>query len=91
MEVDANNPMKYGMVASGGKDGNIQRRHRRVSGAPAPVCSSTPTFPTSTQPPLLEGILSLGGKTVMPRTDIGMVVMAIYVDPEGNTMGIIEG
>jgi predicted enzyme related to lactoylglutathione lyase len=27
----------------------------------------------------------------MPRTDIGMVIMAIYTDPEGNVMGVIEG
>jgi predicted enzyme related to lactoylglutathione lyase len=32
-----------------------------------------------------------GGKTLMPRTDIGPVVMALYADPEGNRMGLIEG
>jgi predicted enzyme related to lactoylglutathione lyase len=38
----------------------------------------------------LEKIGSLGGRTLMPRTDVGPVIMAIFQDPEGNTFGIIE-
>jgi hypothetical protein len=26
----------------------------------------------------------------MPRSDLGMVIIALYLDPEGNTMGLIE-
>ena len=86
-EVDANNPMKYGMVASGGKDGI----NGGIGGSPVPgsrvlVYANVPDIDHA-----LGRILSLGGKTVMPRTDLGMVIMAIYEDPEGNTMGIIEG
>jgi hypothetical protein len=85
--VDANNPMKYGMVASGGKDGI----NGGIGGSPTPgsrvlVYANVPDINHT-----LGRIESLGGKTLMPRTDIGMVIMAIYEDPEGNTMGIIEG
>jgi predicted enzyme related to lactoylglutathione lyase len=38
----------------------------------------------------LKRIESSGGATVMPRTDIGPVIMALYRDPEGNVMGLIE-
>jgi hypothetical protein len=27
----------------------------------------------------------------MPRTDVGPVIMALYTDPDGNVMGILEG
>ena|ERR1700689_5356170 len=85
--VDANNSMKYGMVASGGKDGI----NGGIGGSPVPgsrvlVYANVPDIDHA-----LGRIQSLGGKTVMPRTDLGMVIMAIYEDPEGNTMGIIEG
>jgi predicted enzyme related to lactoylglutathione lyase len=86
-KVDANNPMKYGMVSSGGKDGI----DGGIGGSPQPgsrvvVYASVPSIDET-----LQKIESRGGKAVMPRTDIGMVVMAIYQDPEGNVMGIIEG
>jgi predicted enzyme related to lactoylglutathione lyase len=86
-EIDTNNPMRYGMVASGGPrgiDGGIggtQGTSSRVL-----VYAMVPSIP-----PVLERIGSLGGKTLMPRTDIGPVIMAIYEDPEGNAMGLIEG
>ena len=85
--VDANNSMRYGMVASGGKDGI----NGGIGGSPAPgsrvlVYANVPNIVST-----LGKIEALGGRTVMPRTDLGMVIMAIYTDPEGNTMGIIEG
>jgi predicted enzyme related to lactoylglutathione lyase len=39
----------------------------------------------------LAKALSMGGETVMPRTDAGMVVMAQFRDPEGNVVGLVEG
>jgi predicted enzyme related to lactoylglutathione lyase len=85
--VDANNPMNYGMVASGGKDGI----DGGIGGSPSPgsrvlVYASVGDINT-----VLEKIESLGGKTVMPRTDVGPVIMALYTDPDGNVMGILEG
>jgi uncharacterized protein len=86
-KIDANNPMRYGMVASGGRDGI----DGGIGGSPSPgsrvlVYVSVPDIVSA-----LGRIESLGGRTVMPRTDIGPVIMALYEDPEGNVMGIIEG
>jgi predicted enzyme related to lactoylglutathione lyase len=41
-------------------------------------------------PDALSRIETSGGRTVMPRTDVGPVVMALFQDPEGNTMGLVE-
>ena len=86
-KVDANNPMKYGMVSSGGKDGI----DGGIGGSPAPgsrvvVYTSVPDINAA-----LARIGAHGGKTIMPREDLGMVILAIYADPEGNTMGLVEG
>lgn len=86
-KIDANNPMNYGMVSSGGVygiDGGI-------GGAMGPnsqvlVYVSVPDINAA-----LDKIASSGGRTLMPRTDVGPVVMAIFQDPEGNTLGMIEG
>jgi len=85
-KVDANNPMRYGMVSSGGRSGI----DGGIGGSPAPgsrvlVYAAVPSIP-----PVLKRIESHGGKTIMPRTDVGPVIMALYQDPEGNTMGLVE-
>jgi predicted enzyme related to lactoylglutathione lyase len=86
-KIDANNPMNYGMVSSGGKDGidggiggTQDSANRLVVYADVKDINAT-----------LAKIESLGGRTVMPRTDIGPVIMALYIDLDGNTMGLIEG
>ena len=33
----------------------------------------------------------MGGKTVMPRTEMEMVTFALLADPEGNVVGLVEG
>jgi predicted enzyme related to lactoylglutathione lyase len=86
-KIDANNEMNYGLVSSKGANGGIDGG---IGGSPDAaarvlVYASVPSISST-----LELIEDLGGKTIMPRTDIGMVVMAIYLDPEGNTMGLIE-
>jgi predicted enzyme related to lactoylglutathione lyase len=87
-KVDANNPMNYGMVSSGGKEaidggigGSMNGDRSRVL-----VYANVTDIVES-----LEKIEALGGRTVMPRTDVGPVIMALYTDPEGNVMGLIEG
>jgi uncharacterized protein len=86
--IDANNPMNYGMVASAGKGGI----NGGIGGSPdgkgsrVTVYASVPSIDT-----VLQRIASLGGQIVMPRTDVGPVIMAMYTDPEGNVMGLIEG
>jgi predicted enzyme related to lactoylglutathione lyase len=86
-KIDANNPMRYGMVASGGPqgiDGGIGGT--QAPGSRIVVYAAVPSIVTT-----LERIESLGGKTIMPRTDVGPVIMALYEDPEGNVMGLVEG
>jgi uncharacterized protein len=85
-DIDANNPMKYGMVASGGPTGI----NGGIGSSPAPGSRVLVYAQVASIPALLERIESLGGKIVMPRTDIGPVVMGLYEDPEGNLMGLLE-
>ena len=84
--VDASNPMKYGLVASGGKGGiNGGIGGSEQPGSRVLVYANVPSIDAT-----LSKIESAGGRGIMPRTDIGMVIMAIYMDPEGNVMGLIE-
>jgi predicted enzyme related to lactoylglutathione lyase len=40
----------------------------------------------------LKKIESLGGKTVVPTTEIpNMVTFALFKDPEGNMVGLVKG
>jgi predicted enzyme related to lactoylglutathione lyase len=85
-EVDTNNPQNYGMVSSAGKDsigggiggGDGQARvtfYVQVDDIDATLAKAE----------------ELGARTVMPRTDIGMIVMAQFLDLEGNVIGLVEG
>ena len=38
----------------------------------------------------LDKVTALGGRVVMPVTDLGMVVMCQFADPEGNIVGIVK-
>ncbi len=85
--IDANNPMKYGMVSSkgnGGIDGGIGGSQH--PGSRVVVYATVESIHEA-----LTRIEGAGGKTIMPRTDIGPVIMALFQDPEGNTMGLVEG
>jgi predicted enzyme related to lactoylglutathione lyase len=86
-DVNANNPMNYGMVASAGKGGiNGGIGGSPGGGSRVTVYAAVPSIESA-----LEKIASLGGQIIMPRTDIGPVIMGLYHDPEGNLMGLIEG
>jgi hypothetical protein len=84
--VDANNPQDYGMVTAGGP-GSI--------GGGIGITTDAPRATFYVQVPsivdTLDKALTMGAQTIMPRTDIGMVVMAQFRDPEGNLIGLIEG
>jgi predicted enzyme related to lactoylglutathione lyase len=86
-KVDANNPMKYGMVSSKGRDGI----DGGIGGSEHPGSRVVVYASVKSIPDTLARIEGAGGRTLMPRTDLGMVVMALYQDPEGNTMGLVEG
>jgi len=85
-EIDANNAMNYGMVTSGGRDG--------INGGIGGAMGETSRVLVYVNVPdidaALEKISASGGRTLMPRTDVGPVVMGIFQDPEGNTLGLIE-
>ena len=85
-KVDANNPMNYGMVAGAGKDtigggiGGTQDTSRVTVYVQVPDINAS-----------LQKAQSLGAQTIMPRTDIGMIIMAQFKDLEGNVIGLVEG
>ena len=86
--VDADNPMNYGMVdthAQGGINGGI---------GPADGNSNWITFNIEVDDlqAFLDKAESLGGKTVMPPTEIpNVVTLAQLSDPEGNIIGLVKG
>jgi predicted enzyme related to lactoylglutathione lyase len=79
--------MKYGMVSSKGKDGI----DGGIGGSEHPGSRVVVYASVKSIPDALARIEGAGGKTIMPRTDLGMVVMGLYEDPEGHTMGLVEG
>jgi predicted enzyme related to lactoylglutathione lyase len=85
-EVDTNNPMSYGMVSAQGKD-TIGGGIGSGDGQPRVTFYVQVSDINET----LAKAESLGAKTVMPRTDIGMIVMAQFLDLEGNVIGLVEG
>jgi len=85
--IDANNEMKYGMVESAGKGGI----NGGIGGTPDGASRIVVYAQVNDINDTLAKVESLGGKTVMPRTDIGVVIMALFQDPDGNTFGVIEG
>ncbi len=84
-QIDANNPMSYGMVHAsehgigGGIAGGDQGRGVTFY-VEVPKLEET-----------LAGVEERGGKTVMPPTDVpGGPRMAQFVDPEGNRIGLVQ-
>lgn len=84
--IDANNPQNYGMVPAAGADS--------IGGG---ISGTTDTARVTfyVEVPDINAALAkaegLGAATVMPRMDIGMVILAQFRDPEGNVIGLIEG
>ena len=86
--VDSNNPMNYGMVDTHSEEG--------INGGIGPSCGEPSRVIFYVQVEDLQAYLdkaeSLGGKTVMPPTEIpDVVTIAIFSDPEGNTIGLVKG
>ena len=86
-KVEADNPMNYGLVeAQDGKGtgGGI--------GAGDGSASYVTIYAEVDDPQAyLDKAVSLGGKVVMPVTEIpGMVIFAQFTDPEGNLIGITK-
>jgi uncharacterized protein len=87
-KISADNPMNYGIVEAGG-NGGIGGGIGRSNEGPGHV-----TFYVQVDD--LQGALdraeSLGGKTILPVTEIpDMVTFALLADPEGHVVGIVKG
>lgn len=90
-QVSADNPWNYGLVdtrAGAGITGGIGGT---VEGTTDQACVRI-----FVQVDDLQGYLtraeSLGGKTIMPPTEIpGAVTMALFADPGGNVTGLVKG
>lgn len=86
--VDANNPMSYGMVAA--PDG------RGIGGGVAQAQDGQPRVTFYVEADDLAAMLkqaeSLGGRTVMPPMDVpGGPTIAMFADPDGNVVGLAKG
>ncbi|MEA2716381.1 MAG: uncharacterized protein QOI56_1855 [Actinomycetota bacterium] len=86
-EIDSDNPMDYGMVATpegGGIGGGVGANPE--GSTYVTVYAAVPDLQAT-----LDKVEAGGGKTVMPPTEIpGVVTMALFTDPDGNLMGIIK-
>jgi predicted enzyme related to lactoylglutathione lyase len=86
-KIDANNPMGYGMVNTGGGG---------INGGIGPTQDKSTHVTFYVQVNDLQAYLKkaerLGGKTLVPPTEIpGMVTFAMFADPEGNRIGLVKG
>ena len=85
-KVDANNPMNYGIVEAG--EGGI-------AGGISPTMGggNLVTFYIQVDDvgAALEKVEKLGGKTVMPASDIpDGPTIGLFTDPQGNTIGLVK-
>ena len=85
-KINSNNPMKYGVVDTGGGPGGIsggvganQDGSKRVS-----VYAQVDDLQTT-----LYEVEKLGGKTILPPTEVpGGPKLAMFTDPAGNVTGL---
>lgn len=86
-KIDASNPMQYGLVAA--EEGSIGGGISGIEPGGSPRV--TVYIGVDKIDPVLADVAKLGGKTVLPRTVIpGMVTMALFTDPSGNVIGLVE-
>lgn len=87
-KIDADNPMKYGLVNTGGKQG--------IPGGIGDLLPGTRpwvTFYVATDDlaASLAGVESLGGRTIVPPKDLpDGAAFAIFQDPEGHAVGLLR-
>ena len=87
-KVDASNPMGYGMVTAYGE----KSIGGGIGASPAgelPRVIFYVGVPSIDE--ALAKVAALGGHPTMPRTNLGMVIMGQFLDPEGNLIGLVEG
>ncbi len=83
-KVDSDNPMAYGLVDTDSGDNGIGGG---ISGEGTGIIVYAQVDDLQAT---LDKVERLGGQTVMaPAVIPGMVTMALFSDPEGNTFGIV--
>ena len=86
--IDANNPMKYGMVDTHTEGQNINGGITATQGGPPNVIFYVEVDDINAYLKKAEG---LGAKTIMPRTVIpDTITMALFSDADANTIGLVE-
>ena len=88
-KINSNNPMKYGVVDTGGGPGGI-------NGGVGPATDGNKRVSIYAQVSDLQATLDrvekLGGKTILPPSDVpGGPKLAMFADPAGNITGLLLG
>ena len=87
--IDANNPMKYGMVEAEkgrGIPGGVGEKSPEATNPGVTFYVSTTSIERS-----LGEAEALGAKTLMPRTELpGGTILGFFEDPQGNQIGLVE-
>ena len=87
-KINADNPMSYGIVETGGEGPGIGGGI-----ATSPTGTGHVTFYVAVPDPqaALDNAERLGGTTIMGVTEIpDMVTFALFADPEGNVVGVVR-
>lgn len=94
-KINADNPMNYGLVEAAGNGAEVGKGS--IGGGVSGAEEGMPGYVTvyaqvSDLAATLKKAESMGGKTVVPPTEIpNMVTFALFSDPEGNVVGLVKG
>jgi predicted enzyme related to lactoylglutathione lyase len=86
-KIDADNEWQYGMVETGGNGGINGGISGDMGGGKRVTVYAQVDDPQK----YLDKVESLGGSVLMPVTDMGEVVIAMFSDPAGNVTGLVKG
>jgi hypothetical protein len=84
-KINADNPINYGLVDTGGGgiNGGIDESKDRTR--------VTFYVQVDDLKKVLDKVEALGGKTLVPPTEIpNMVTFALFSDPDGNVIGLVK-
>lgn len=88
-KIDSNNPMKYGIVDTGGAPGGINGGIGAANDASKRVSIYAQV---SDLQATLDKVEKLGGRTILALTEVpGGPKLAMFTDPAGNVTGLILG
>ena len=86
-QIDANNPWNYGMVNTDSKGGINGGIGPNPEGGLVTIYVQVADLQAA-----LDKAETLGGRVVMPPTEIpNVVTMAMFSDPDGNVIGLVNG